>query len=54
RKTSISYSTAHGWLHMLSWEYKDHSKNIYFDGYEHEDVVVYRHKILRQWAELRK
>ena len=39
---------------MLGWEYKDNSKNIYFDGHEREDVVAYRQQFLRQWAELRK
>lgn len=53
-KTNISYSTARGWLHILGWEYKDHSKNIYFDGHEREDVVLYRYQFLQQWAELRK
>jgi len=53
-KTSISYSTARKWLHILGWEYKDHSKNIYFDGHEREDVVADRHRFLEQWAELRK
>ena len=45
-KTSISYSTARKWLHILGWEYKDHSKNIYFDGHEYEDVVANRHRFL--------
>ena len=53
-KTSISCSTAHEWLHILGWEYKDHSKNIYFDGHEREDVVADRHRFLWQWAELRE
>jgi len=52
-KTSISFSTAREWLHMLGWEYKDHSKNIYFDGHEREDVIADRHRFLEQWAELR-
>jgi len=53
-KISISCSTAREWLHMLGWEYKDHSKNIYFDGHEREDVVADRHQFLQKWAELRK
>jgi hypothetical protein len=47
-KTSISYTTAREWLHILGWEYKDHSKNIYFDGHEREDVVVDRNIFLKQ------
>jgi len=39
-KISILCSTAREWLHMLDWKYKDHSKNIYFDGHEREDVVA--------------
>ncbi|CAI2177255.1 882_t:CDS:2 [Funneliformis geosporum] len=47
-KASISHSTACEWLYMLGWEYKDHSKNIYFDVYEREDVVADRHRFLQQ------
>ena len=45
-KTSILYSTAQKWLHILSWKYKNHSKNIYFDGHERKDVVADRHRFL--------
>ena len=51
-KTSISCLTTHEWLYMLGWEYKDHSKNIYFDNYKREDVVADRHQFLEQWVEL--
>ena len=46
-KTSISYITTCEWLHILGWEYKDHSKNIYFDGHEREDIVVDRNIFLK-------
>ena len=41
-KISISCLTVREQLYMLSWEYKDHSKNIYFDSHEREDVVADR------------
>ncbi|CAG8682496.1 14975_t:CDS:2 [Gigaspora margarita] len=53
-KTTISHTTAREWLHKLGWQYKDHSKNIYFDGHEREDVVAYRREFLRKLAELRR
>ncbi|CAG8741395.1 9333_t:CDS:2 [Cetraspora pellucida] len=37
-KTTILHTTACEWLYRLGWQYKDHSKNIYFNGYEHEDI----------------
>ena len=52
RKT-IDEATAQRWLHHLGWDYKDHSKDIYFDGHEREDVVAYRNKFLQQMASLR-
>ena len=53
-KITISHTTAREWLKILGWEYKDHSKNIYFDGHECEDVVEDRRRFLQQWAELQK
>ncbi|CAI2181760.1 7517_t:CDS:1, partial [Funneliformis geosporum] len=47
KKTSISHSTAREWLHILGRQYKDHSKNIYFDGHEREDVVANRSQFLQ-------
>lgn len=52
RKT-IDEATARRWLHHLGWDYKDHSKDIYFDGHEREDVVAYRSEFLKQMASLR-
>jgi hypothetical protein len=52
RKT-IGERTAQKWLHHLGWDYKDHSKDIYFDGHEREDVVAYRNEFLQQMAGLR-
>ncbi|CAI2193246.1 11960_t:CDS:1, partial [Funneliformis geosporum] len=37
-KTTVSHTTAREWLKILSCEYKDYSKNIYFDSHEREDV----------------
>ena len=45
--------TARSWLHHLGWDYKDHSKNIYFDGHERDDVIAYRNQFLEQMANLR-
>jgi hypothetical protein len=50
---TISETTARRWLKEFGWEYKDHSKDIYFDGHEREDVVAYRVKFLQQMATLR-
>src|SRR5437868_10837524 len=51
-KKNISRETARKWLHQLGWDYKDHSKNIYFDGHERDDVVAYRNRFLKQMTEL--
>ncbi|RHZ53889.1 hypothetical protein Glove_433g31 [Diversispora epigaea] len=34
-------------------DYKDHLKNIYFDGYERDDVVAYRNQFINQIINLR-
>ncbi|CAG8806753.1 10535_t:CDS:1, partial [Dentiscutata erythropus] len=36
--TTISRSTAYRWLKLLGWKYQTHSKKIYFDSHEREDV----------------
>ncbi len=51
RKT-INEAMAQRWLHHLSWNYKNYSKNIYFDSYKCEDVVAYRNEFLQQMASL--
>ena len=35
----IKLRTASNWLHSLGFKYKSHSKSIYFDGHEREDVT---------------
>ena len=52
-KKTISVETARIWLHNLGWDYKDHSKNIYFDGHERDDVVTYRNQFINQMINLR-
>ena len=52
-KRRIGKTMAQEWLHQLGWDYKDHSKNIYFDGHERDDVVAYRNQFLEQMANLR-
>ncbi|RIB17724.1 hypothetical protein C2G38_2087645 [Gigaspora rosea] len=52
-KTTISIRTAQIWLHRLGWNYKGHSKDIYYDGHERDDVVRYRQQFLEQIANLR-
>ncbi|CAG8485078.1 5056_t:CDS:2 [Cetraspora pellucida] len=37
-RTTISRSTACRWLNLLGWKYKGHSKTIYFDGHERENL----------------
>ncbi|CAG8756875.1 9382_t:CDS:2, partial [Cetraspora pellucida] len=37
----------------LGWNYKGHSKNIYYDGHERDDVVRYWQQFLEQIANLR-
>jgi hypothetical protein len=39
RLRKIAKSTAHGWLLHLGFEFKSHTKSIYYDGHEREDVV---------------
>src|SRR5262249_19872730 len=53
-KTTISERTARVWLEKLGWEYKDHSKDVYFDGHERDDVVEYRRNFLQEIAGLRE
>ena len=52
-KKTICEVTARAWLHHLGWDYKDHSKNIYFDGHERDDVVAYQNQFLKKMADLR-
>ena len=39
RMKPISAQTALNWLHALGFGYKSHTKSIYFDGHERDDVV---------------
>ncbi|CAG8529325.1 21463_t:CDS:2 [Cetraspora pellucida] len=52
-KKTISIRTAQIWLHSRSWNYKGHSKNIYYNGHEHDDVVRYWQQFLEQMTNLR-
>ncbi|CAG8706981.1 15407_t:CDS:1, partial [Dentiscutata heterogama] len=50
----INRSTARRWLKLLGWKYQTHTKKIYFDGHEREDVVEDRNRFLQEMARLRK
>src|SRR5205085_3091025 len=52
-KKIICRKTARTWLHYLSWDYKDHSKSIFFDEHERDDIVAYWKCFLEQMASLR-
>ena len=39
RLKPVCWSTVHKWLHKLGFSYKSHTKSIYYDGHEREDVV---------------
>lgn len=38
-KVEVCISTVSNWLHDMGFTYKQHSKGVYFDGHEREDVV---------------
>lgn len=38
----ISLSTARRWLHREGFHYISHKKGLYYDGYDHKDVLDYR------------
>ncbi|CAG8479888.1 21061_t:CDS:2 [Cetraspora pellucida] len=51
-KTTISRSTACKWLKLLGWKYQIHTKKMFFDSHEREDVVEYRNHFLQKMASL--
>ena len=54
RNKKISEATARRWLKKMGWEYKAHSKDIYFDGHERPDVVEYRREFLEKMESLER
>lgn len=52
---SLTASTTIRWLKRLGFEWKEVRKEVYIDGYEKPDVVLYsQHCFLPQWKELEK
>ncbi|KAI8987110.1 hypothetical protein BDB01DRAFT_904728 [Pilobolus umbonatus] len=43
----VSEGTVRNYLHLWGYTYKTNNKDIYFDGHEREDVVVYR----KEWCQ---
>lgn len=48
----VSVRTTLNWLHELGFKYKDHTKGIYKDGHEREDVVLARELYITKWFEI--
>ena len=48
----VTRETARVWLHKLGFKYHQHSKGVYFDGHEREDVVEHRNSYLETMASL--
>ena len=49
---SICAETARKWLHTLGFKQANHTKGVYFDGHERDDVVKYRSEFLDKLEEL--
>ena len=50
--TEICTDTARKWLQKLGFKKVNHTKGVYFDGHEREDVVSYRTEFLDKLEEL--
>ena len=48
----ISGETARKWLHTLGFKQVNHTKGVYFDGHERDDVVAYRKTFVNKLSEL--
>ncbi len=51
-RTKICKETARVWLHKLGFDQRCHSKGVYFDGHDREDVVAHRKQFVSQLADL--
>ena len=48
----ICRETARSWLHDLGFSQKNHHKEVYFDGHERDDVVLYRRQFVTKFIDL--
>ena len=48
----VSGETARKWLHTLGFKQVTHTKGVYFDGHEREDVVAYRKTFVEKLSNL--
>ena len=51
RENGICLETARFWLHYIGCYFKQGKKDVYFDGHEREDVVLYREKFIPRFIE---
>lgn len=45
----ISWETARSWMHSLGFNYQDHTKDVYYDGHDREDVLEHRKELLQRF-----
>lgn len=51
---NICRETARCWLHFLGFSQKHHHMEVYFNGHEHEDVVLYRRQFVTKFQDLQR